>query len=592
MVFRAAALLFALLPAAAWGQAAPPAAASARYRALGNLEREAIDEALAARGLQIDPAPEGKTIGAIHVVNHEVFSARDSIFRLANLLHRTTRENIIRREVLLVPGDPYDEVRVEETVRNLRDADFSSLVAILPVRSAQPGRVDLLVATRDVWSLRFNTDFDYQGGLAGQKALLVYLTTSLSENNLFGWRKKASLAFDLYRGSYSMGPSYLDPNVAGTRLQFSVSARLTFDRASNEREGISLGAVLAYPLFSLASRWGASLSAGHSEGVARRYDQLGLFPVDLRGTPEMETLPYIYRVRRDSTNASVVRSFGQKVIQRVSAGYALSVVRPDFHESFPVDDPVVRAAFAAQVFPLSERTGSVYAGYALFTPRYRVYRDYDTYDLREDTQLGPGLSLSVSQAARWLGSEVEHVGLSASAGWSFDLMDGFQRLSLAWGGRIRAGRLIDESRSGGFILASPLLWRTFRVVSEAGASVLLRNQRPDVYLTLGGENGLRGYELGDFFGQARWVGHLELRTRPVPLRALRLGGVAFWDVGHAAERWRDLRAFHDAGIGLRLLIPQLNFYVLRLDWAVAFQRGRYTRPGLPGRISLGFRQAF
>jgi hypothetical protein len=575
-------------PAAPPTSPLPPTspALSPRYRALGTLEREAVDEALASRGLKVDPAPEGKVVGAIHVVNHEVFSARDGYFRFANLLHLTTRENILRREVLLAPGAPYDEALVEESVRNLRDADFSSLVAILPVQSGTPGRVDLLVTSRDVWSLRFNTDFDYQ------RQVLVYLTTSLSENNLFGWRKKASLAFDLFRGSYSLGPSYLDPNVAGTRLQFSASYRVIFDREVGDREGMSVGARLAYPLFSLASRWGASISAGHAEGVARRYVQAGLVPVNLRGTDEVEMLPYIYRVRRQSADASLVRSFGQRVIQRVSGGYTLSVVRPGFHRSFPVEDPVVRQAFAAQVFPPSERLSALYAGYSLFTPRYRVYRDYDTYDLREDALLGPSASASVSHAASWLGSELTYVGLAGSAGWSFDLGDGFQRLSLSWSARLRGGRLIDETRSGGVALASPMWLKAFRLVAEAGATALLRNARPDAYLTLGGENGLRGYDLGEFDGQARWVGHLELRTRPLPVRALRVGAVAFHDIGHAADRWANLRAYHDAGVGLRLLIPQLNFYVLRVDWAVPFLRGRYTRAGLPGRVSAGFRQAF
>ena len=52
------------------------------------------------------------------------------------------------------------------------------------------------------------------------------------------------------------------------------------------------------------------MSAGHSEGVARRYLQAGLLPVNLRGTDEMEMLPYIYRVRRQSADASLVRSSG------------------------------------------------------------------------------------------------------------------------------------------------------------------------------------------------------------------------------------------------------------------------------------------
>ena len=426
---------------------------SKRYQALGTLEREAVDDALSARGLQIDLQPEGKTVGTIHVVNHEVFSARDGYLRLANLIHRTTREQIIRREVLVAPGARYDEILVEETVRNLRDADFSSLVAILPVNATEPGKVDLLVVTRDVWSLRFNTDFDYQ------ENVLVFLTTSLSENNLFGWRKKASLGFNLFRGSYSYGPSYQDSNVAGTRLTFSASYVRIHDRETDRQEGSSVGARVDYPLYSLASRWGAGLSAGNSEGVARRYDRRGLRVVDLPGTPETEMLPYIYRVRSSSVGASVVRSFGQQVIQRVSAGYSFSVVRPDFHESFPTDDPTVREAFAAEVFPRSERLSSVFTGYSLFTPRYRVYRDFETYDLREDVQLGPGLSLSVSHSPRWLGSENEYVGLGASVGWSFDRWDGYQRLSTSWGGRIRAGRLVDESRSASGAFVTPIAGR-------------------------------------------------------------------------------------------------------------------------------------
>jgi hypothetical protein len=131
-------------------------------------------------------------------------------------------------------------------------------------------------------------------------------------------RKKAAFAFNLDQGSYNLGPSYLDSNVAGTRLVFSASYRIHYDRTTDEQEGSSAGARLDYPLFSLASRWGASVSAGYAQVVVRRYDQGGLFPVDLRGTPEVETLPSVYKVRRSSADTSVVRSFGRRVIQRVS----------------------------------------------------------------------------------------------------------------------------------------------------------------------------------------------------------------------------------------------------------------------------------
>jgi hypothetical protein len=597
--------------------ASAPAAWARGYESLGALEREAVDEALLARGLHVEPAPEGKTIGAIHVVNHEVFSRRDSYLQLLNVFHRTTREWIIRREVLLQPGAHYDEALAEETTRNLRNEDFTSLVAVLPVKASEPGKVDLLVVTRDVWSLRFNTDYEYQEGT------LVFLTTSLSENNLFGWRKMASLAFNIYQGSYSLGPTYVDPNVAGTRLTFSTSYRLFYSRATGEREGSSLGGRIDYPLYALSRKWGAGLGLSRSEGISRTYLRNRLATIDFADTPQDEALPRAYHYRQGGVDASVVRSFGVNVIQRVSAGYSLAVLRPSLVPGFSLDqppalprEPLVRpaasgAGFGAEqtptglsdgdlsilgryrraLLPPSERSSAVYLSYGLFTPRYRIYRDYDTYDLREDVRLGPSASASASRAASWLGSEVEYVGLGASAGWAFDWKDGYQRLSVGWGARVRGGRLVDESRSVGLTLASPVLARAVRLVAAGGGSVLINNTR-NSYYSVGGQSGLRGYALGDFIGQAQYVAHGEVRSRALPVGALRIGALTFYDVGHAAPSIATLRAYQDVGLGVRILIPQLNFYVLRFDWAFALQSSRHTRAGWPPRFSAGFRQVF
>jgi hypothetical protein len=613
--------VLSLVLAAACVLAAPGARARG-LDTLGVLERQAVEDALATRGLVIDPLPEGKRIGTIHVVNHEVFSSRDGYFALLNIFHRTTREPIIRREVLQQTGDLYSQPLVEETVRNLRDGDLSSLVAILPVRSPvqspQPGQVDLLVVTRDVWSLRFNTEFD-----AGEGTLRS-LSTSLSENNLFGWRKRFSFAFNLGRGAYSVGPTYVDPNIAGTRLSFSGSYRSIYSRElghpipvavggpgsaqaessdgwglTSRREGYLVSGRLTYPLFSLASRWGASLAASYSNAIARSFLGNDLRLVDLRGTTARESLPYAYRLRSSSIDSQVVRQLGRKVMHKIALGHSLSSVRPTFLEGWPPLDAGERASFAAQVFPRSERLSSVYLSYVLFTPRYRVYRDLTTFDLGEDILLGPSVSAAVSRAAAFLGSENVYTGLSASAGWTFDLGDGLQKISFGWSGAVRDGELVDQNRGASIFLATPVLRKLVRLVGEAGVSVLVDNTRPNVYYTVGAESGLRGYATGEFLGQASWIGHLEARSAPLPLWALRFGLVAFYDVGHAANRFVDLGARHDAGLGLRLLIPQLNFYVLRIDWAIPFQNGErapngqlFTTAGFPGRISAGFRQVF
>ena len=187
----------------------PASAAAAGYADLGKLEREAVDDALALRGLTIEPAPEGKTIGTVQVVNLDVFLARERVPLVwANIFHRTTREHHIRRESLLQAGDRYDQDLVEETTRNLQDPTLSSVVAVLPVKSSTPGMVDLLVITRDVWSLRFNQDYE------AQQNSLLYYTASLSENNLFGWRKNLAAVFTMDQGKMYFGPNYIDPGHA------------------------------------------------------------------------------------------------------------------------------------------------------------------------------------------------------------------------------------------------------------------------------------------------------------------------------------------------------------------------------------------
>ena len=583
-------------------------AGTARAHELGRLERQALDDALALRGLQVDPAPQGKTIGQVQVVTLEVFSSRDWYFQVFNVFHRTTREGMIRREALFAAGQPYDQAVVDETWRNLQHPDLSSAVVIVPVKSATPGTVDVLIVTRDVWSLRLNTEFEVQGSgfpVFGSNSRLLSLSTSLSENNLFGWRKQAAFVLDMDQGAIAIGPTYIDRNIAGTRLTLTSSVRALLSRQGGRPEGSSSSTVLRYPLFSLASKWGAVASVSHSNGVVRRFLEDNLRPVDFPDTPDKERFPWIYRMKTFSTGAGVTRSFGRRVIERVGGGYAYSVVRPSFTPEFP-DDPVAKAQFARQIFPPSERISDVYVSYSLFTPRYLTYRDLDTFDLSEVRTLGPSASSTLARGARFLGSDRDFLSLSGSAGWTFSLGGGLQSVSAGWSGRVYGGgHLQDQTYSAGLYAASPVLARVLRVIGSAGAGALVDDTR-NSYYALGGDSGLRGYSVGDLLGKAQFIGHLEARTMALPVASLRLGGVVYYDVGDAgspppgtgsgpARAVREVVNLHpksDVGLGMRLLIPQLNTYVLRFDWAFALQSTPHTRAGLPGRFSFGFRQVF
>ncbi len=550
--------------------------------------------------MHVDPAPQGKTIGKIHVVNQDVFSKRDWYFQLFNIFHWTTRSYILERELLLRPGQLYDQALVEESTRNLQSPagiivggktvaqpELSSVVVLLPVASAIPGQVDLLLVTRDIWSLRFNTNFEYQANA------LTLLQTSLSENNLFGWRKYLSLGFSFDQGKYFYGPTYQDPNIRGTRLTLYAQALFYNSRATGEYEGNSQIAAVRYPLYSLASKWGAGVDVTHVSNVARVFQGNRLRLVDVSGTPEIERFPYEYGRRVVVVDANAVRSFrGAAVIQRATVGYLADRRSAEVLPTFP-GDAATAALFLSEWAPIPEQRSEPYVRYEVFTPRYVVLRDLDTFDLRENRQLGPQLRARVSEGLPALGASFAAFGLDVAAGFAAAPAGGYLSVTAGASGRWRYDqtRWIDQLGEANASAATPIVGGLFRIVAEAQVA----SKRADTTNTpfvLGGANGLRGYAIGEFIGTTVLVGHIEVRTVPIGIWSQRVGMVAFYDVGDAAPSFSDLLPYNDVGLGLRWLAPQFNSTVIRFDWAVPApgrggHAGRYAGAFL-GRFRAGF----
>jgi len=125
----------------------------------GSFERTELERVLDRTHLVIDHAPWGKTLRKIIVEPQDVFAPEDAPFDLLDIFHRTTRRYVIDREVLLRPGEVWKQSRVDETMRKLHDPTEMVVAVAVPVVSDQPGTVDLLVVTRDVWSIRLNSNY-------------------------------------------------------------------------------------------------------------------------------------------------------------------------------------------------------------------------------------------------------------------------------------------------------------------------------------------------------------------------------------------------------------------------------------------------
>ena len=79
-------------------------------------------------------------------------AAGNFIYRLGNGLHGTTQPWVIRRELLLQPGTPYDSLLAAESERNLRRLGLFRRVRVDSTRV--DGKLALNVRTRDAWSLQ------------------------------------------------------------------------------------------------------------------------------------------------------------------------------------------------------------------------------------------------------------------------------------------------------------------------------------------------------------------------------------------------------------------------------------------------------
>jgi outer membrane protein assembly factor BamA len=601
-VLRALPLIAAMLaasPAAAQTPPAPPVAVAPK-KPLGRLEQESVDDAMKTLGQPlIDPSPEGKTIGKVFVVNEDVFSQRDWYFQLFNIFHRTTRGYILERELLLKPGDRWDQALVEESMRNLQsppplviarrqvtEPELSSVVVILPIISAAPGQVDLLLVTRDIWSLRFNSNFEYQANK------LVLLQTSLSENNLFGWRKYLAASFNFDQGAYYYGPQYLDPNILGTRLQFFASALFYTSRDTHQYEGNSQIASIRYPFYSLATRWAGGIDFVHQNAVARDFLGDSLRLVDLTATPATEMIPLEYRRRITTVDANVTHSSGVAVIQRIGVGYLVdarhSEVLPNFGN---FADPALAPEFLNEYAPVSETKSEPYLHYMMFTPRYVVLRDLDTFELRENRQLGPQLDLQAGEGITAFGADRRALDLRAAAKYAIGPAGSYAYVEALGEARLWDGQWIDQHGLVSAYLATPEIGRFMRVVTEAQTESYRADTRRTAII-LGGDTGMRGYAVGEFRGSTAVLGHVELRTRAVALWSQRFGALAFYDVGDSTGTFDQLLLRHDVGLGLRWLSIQFNSYTIRFDWAVPLNDGVVTRAGLPGRVSAGYLQVF
>ena len=479
----------------------------------------------------------GVTIGEIRIDNRDVFDTSiegesGALYRFANVLHMQTREDVIRQQLLLHEGDPYEAHTLEESERILRSNAYLSSADIRPVR-LHGNAVDIDVVTEDTWSLAPSLKFSRKGGQNTGGA-------EISDSNIFGSGSEIKLG---YRSGFERDELFFgfhDPQVGKSRTELLFGYADTSDGEAHEL-------TVQQPFYSLDTQRAGGISIRGFDQVDSLYS---FGEVDRQVDHTAEHVEVFYG-RSDGLRDGVTR--------RWTAGLAY-----DEHSFL---EPGGMPAFDGRrdIYP--------FLGYEWIEDAYETTRNADNLQIVEDRHVGTRVAGRIGYASdAWGAHNSAWIG-SFAIGRGFKVFgDDTLLASLAGSGRFAVDQPRQSFLEGAlryYHRQSPkrLLYGEVSVVSG-------QNLDTDRQLTLGGENGLRGYPVRYLNGDLMTLATLEQRfyTNWYPFHLFRVGAALFFDAAKVLRANSGAPGFtgwhRDVGIGLRIGSPRSSTgRMLHLDYA-------------------------
>jgi len=135
-------------------------------------DAKAIADAYGSGGyVDLVVVPQGAPAGPAQIdVHYKIEEGNRSFVERINIIGNTrTKDKVIRREVLIAPGDVFNTVRVETTKKRLENLGYFSKVDTYPEDTGIEGRKDLVVQVEEkrTGSLNFGVGFSTVDQLVG-----------------------------------------------------------------------------------------------------------------------------------------------------------------------------------------------------------------------------------------------------------------------------------------------------------------------------------------------------------------------------------------------------------------------------------------
>ncbi len=447
---------------------------------------------------------------------------------------------MIERELLFESGDPFDARALEESERRLRAETSIYDACIAPVR-VRGGVVDVVVVTRDVWTLGVGAGFGRSG-----EANTVHF--GLEDANFLGSGRLLDLQYTDDPDRTEQRFRYQDPALFGTRAELAL---MIAERSDGYRYTLDAGR----PFFSFDTRWSAGGRWVSDESQVKLYSQ---GEVTDRFVMDQSFL---------EVRGGISQGWNGTGAHRFLAGFTWdernSPTTPTSSCRCSNRDPRTarrRGTLDAPPLPAAAPAPRTVAypwiGYQWVEDGFVERRNLDRLARTEDWNLGNQLNLRAGWSSpSWGADASEAVGARLEPRHRHPARAPHRALHAAAADGSATGA--ENVLGGGRVRHFFSNFGRHQLVSSLEFDAA-RNLDPENQLLLGGDNGLRGYPMRFRDGDRRVLATIEQRfyTNLEVLKLFHLGAAAFVDVGRAwycdvAPSEAD-EVLRDIGVGLRL----------------------------------------
>ncbi len=515
-------------------------------------------------------------IEALDAFDPKIPEYRSWVFRFLNKLHNRTNDSFIHRELLFREGDLVDKDLLEETERNLREQDFLGDISITQ-KLVSSDKVDVYVNTEDQWTLQINAS-------AGKSAGFSTYEFSVEEGNFLGLGKTVQVGYQRNPERTTYGFLYSDPQFWNSRWNFQTNFETNSD-------GWRYATDVTRPFYSIDTKWAYGMSWDSGTYSTKLYHSN-------KKVAEIDT-------DHRTGLFFLARSWGERYDKR-KFGFIFNADSLLYPNPARVIIPVFAniKAINKNLKPV-DRESFQYGGMFKLDKQHFIEKTYlDKFGKIEDFPIGLQVGGMLTRSST-TNSQTDYYQLYTMSQYAAHSPSQYFALFGEFSGR----KHVDGGSSNIFFNAYAHYYLQMKKFSVGNvnfprqtlavnlSTLLTKDMDPPFQISLGENEGLRGYNFKSFTGQNRVLFNIEDRIfTPLDFRVVGIGLAVFLDAGYvwSSEEHLNLNDFGvSAGIGLRIgLKKSQSSKVVRIDLAFPLrdETSRFTeadRKGYSISISSG-----